>query len=59
MKKETISLALGNISSRNIEEALEFEAKASPRKKSFVHWGALVAACFIFLACLVPVMQSI
>lgn len=59
MKKETLSFSLGNISSKHIEEALEFEAKASPPKKSFVHWGALVAACFIFLACLVPVMQSI
>ena len=59
MKKEKLSMALGNISSRHIEEALEFEANARSSKKSFVHWGALVAACFIFLACLVPVMQSI
>lgn len=59
MKKETLSFSLGNISSKHIEEALEFEAKASHPKKSFVHWGALVAACFIFLACLVPVMHSL
>lgn len=61
MKKDNLSLVLGNISSEHIEEAMRFEAEANRHspKKSWTHLGALVAACFILLACLIPMMHSL
>lgn len=61
MKKDNLSLALGNISSEHIEEAMRFEVEANRHspKKSWTHLGALAAACFILLACLIPVMHSL
>ena len=61
MKKENLSLVLENISSDHIEEAMHYEAEANRHspKKSWTHWGALAAACFILLVCLIPVMHSL
>ena len=50
MKKEKISEAMGNISSRHIEEAAEFKAEKKPlqNKMSWAKWASL-AACFCLI----------
>ena len=50
MKREIISEAMGNISSRHIEEAAEFKAKEKPHR-SKMHWvkWASLAACFCLI----------
>lgn len=49
MKREKISEAMGNISSRHIKEAAEFKAEEKPHrsKTPWVKWASL-AACFCF-----------
>ena len=53
MKREKISEAMGNISSRHIKEAAEFKAeeKALRSKTPWVKWASL-AACFALLLCI-------
>ena len=50
MKKEKISEAMGNISSRHIKEAAEFKAEEKPHrsKTPWVKWASL-AACFCLI----------
>ena len=50
MKKEKISEAMGNISSRHIKEAAEFTMEEKPHKSktSWVKWAS-VAACFCLI----------
>ena len=50
MKREKISEAMGNISSRHIKEAAEFKAEEKPRrsKTPWVKWASL-AACFCLI----------
>ena len=50
MKREKISEAMGNISSRHIEEAAEFKAEEKPHrsKTPWVKWASL-AACFCLI----------
>ena len=50
MKREKVSKAMGNISSRHIKEAAEFKAEEKPhrRKSVLIRWGAL-AACFCLI----------
>lgn len=57
MKREKISEAMGNISSRHIKEAAEFKAeeKSHKSKPSWVKWASLAAACF----CLVLVVSVV
>ena len=53
MKREKISEAMGNISSRHIKEAAEFKAEEKPHRNenAWMKWGA-IAACFA-LVCVV------
>ena len=58
MKREKISEAMGNISSRHINEAAEFTMEEEPHKSktSWVKWASL-AACFCIIvmsAILIP-----
>ena len=50
MKREKISEAMGNISSRHIKEAAEFKAEEKPHrsKTPWVKWASL-AACFFLI----------
>ena len=50
MKKEKISEAMGNISSRHIKEAAEFKAEEKPHrsKNAWMKWASL-AACFCLI----------
>ena len=50
MKRERISEAMGNISSRHIKEAAEFKAEEKPHrsKTHWVKWASL-AACFCLI----------
>ena len=50
MKREKISEAMGNISSRHIKEAAEFKAEEKPHrsKNAWMKWGA-IAACFCLI----------
>ena len=50
MKREKISEAMGNISSRHIKEAAEFTMEEKPHKSktSWVKWAS-VAACFCLI----------
>ena len=50
MKREKISEAMGNISSRHIKEAAEFKAEEKPHrsKTPWVKWASL-AACFCLI----------
>lgn len=50
MKREKISEAMGNISSRHIEEAAEFKATEKPlrSKTPWVKWAS-IAACFCLM----------
>ena len=50
MKREKISEAMGNISSRHIKEAAEFKSEENPhrRKTPWVKWASL-AACFCLI----------
>ena len=59
MKREKISQALGNISSRHIEEAIEFSAKEGARhpQHTGVKVGALIAACFVLIVLIIPVIN--
>lgn len=54
MKREKISEAIGGISQRHIDEALDFK-QAAPvtRKRAWVKWTA-VAACLTLIICLLP-----
>lgn len=58
MKRENISEAVSNISSRHIKEATDFhvEAKMSSRKKSWIKWVS-IAASFALIICLFPVVK--
>ena len=63
MKREKISEALGNISSRHIKEAAEYKTEAKHRrfKSSWMKWGA-IAACLALLctvAVAIPLMIDI
>lgn len=59
MKREKISQALGNISSRHIEEAIRFgvkeETNHSPRP--WMKWGTLIAACFALIILIIPLIN--
>lgn len=59
MKREKISQALGNISSRHIEEAIRFgtkeETNHSPRP--WIKWGTLIAACFALIILIIPLIN--
>ncbi len=62
MKREKISEAIGNIGSRHIEEAAEYQAKDySHNKKSFfVKWGSFAAClCLIVAGVLVAVKMGL
>ena len=50
MKREKISEAMGNISSRHIKEAAEFKAEEKPHrhKNTWMKWGS-IAACFCLI----------
>ncbi len=59
MKREKISQALGNISSRHVEEAIRFgtkeETNHSPRP--WIKWGTLIAACFALIILIIPLVN--
>ena len=51
MKREKISESIGNINSRYIEEAANYENKARSAKKRLIKWGTL-AACLLLAVCI-------
>lgn len=59
MKREKISEALNNISSRYIEEAIEFSAKKEARQpqNAWIKWASLAAACVALAILIVPVIN--
>lgn len=59
MKREKISEAFGNISSRHIEEAIEFGEKeeTSHAKRPWVKWGTLMAACLALVFLSIPLVN--
>ena len=58
MKREKISEAMGNISSRHIEEAAEFKAEEKPHrsKNAWMKWVS-IAACFALIVCMFPIVN--
>ena len=58
MKREKISEAVGNISTRHIQEAANFQAqeKTNFRKKSWVKWVS-IAASFALIICMFPLVN--
>lgn len=61
MKREIISEAMGNISSRHIEEAAEFKVEEKPRrsKTPWAKWASVVAACFVLVIAVTFITQYI
>ena len=60
MKKEKISEAMGNISSRHIKEAAEFKTEGKPhRSKNFLMKWVPIAACFLLIASAVIVVPML
>ena len=61
MKREKISEAMGNISSRHIKEAAEFKAEEKPHrsKTHWVKWASLAAACMVLVVMATFAMQYI
>ena len=59
MKREKISEALNNISSRYIEEAIEFSAKKEARQpqNTWIKWASLAAACIALAILAIPVIN--
>ena len=58
MKREKISEAMGNISSRHIKEAAEFKAEEKPHrsKTPWIKWVS-IAACFALIVCIFPIIN--
>ena len=61
MKREKISEAMGNISSRHIKEAAEFKAeeKTHKSKTAWVKWASVAAACMVLVVMATFAMQYI
>lgn len=61
MKREKISEAMGNISSRHIKEAAEFTMEEKPHKikTSWVKWASVAAACMVLVVMATFAMQYI
>ena len=62
MKREKISEAMGNISSRHIKEAAEFKAEEKPQKSktAWVKWASMAACfCLVITAIIcIPMMNN-